>query len=148
MSDHEDEIWELKLELAMMKDSLKNAPRLTNEQILNPDANANAPHDFGTREEKIARIMKDPKPEWDNKIPRIGLRNLLVIDEELANQSEPEAKERFGQPHKVGRFKPTDKLEDPAGFIAVPPKGTPIEAIKDAHPAAYRYLLMQKVTHF
>lgn len=143
---NDDEVWELKLELAMLKDSIKNAPQLTESQILNPIPSVDQLHNFGTREEKIARISKDPAPEWNKDLKR-DVRQILVVDEALANESEPEAKLMYEQPHQVGRFKLTPKLETPAGFISAP-KGVSIETIKDEWPAAYNYLKMKKVEHF
>ena len=148
---NEDEKWELQLEIAMLKDSMKNQIKITDEQILNP-GDPNAPHNFGTREEKIAAITRDPKPQW--ALPPVRsyitthLHYIICVDGDLANASMPESLNTYGVAHVPGNFLASDRLVPPPGFDKVPPKGSSIETIREKHPEAYEALRLKKVTNF
>ena len=147
-----DELWEARLEIAMLKDSLKNAQKITAEQILLQGTDENAPHNFGTREEKIAAISRDPKPQWAPPPVRdyatTDRHGIICVDGVLANESLPDASKIHFSPHKVGGFLVSDRLEVPAGWIRNPAKGTPVETIREKYPELYEILTLKKVSHF
>lgn len=105
------------------------------------------------QEAKIARISKDPAPQWAKEEPKpyptTEKHYIMCSDEEAANESLPDAKNLYGQPHKLGGVLISDRAELPKGWIKTPPRGTPIDVIKDSHPPLYYYLANEKkVTNF
>lgn len=104
--------------------------------------------DFDKRQEKINRITKDPAPQWAadpvREYETTEKHYIVCIDETLANQSLPEAKEKYGEPHKFGGVLVSDRKELPEGFFKSPPRGTPIDTIKDTQPALYTFLKEEK----
>ena len=61
---------------------------------------------FDERQEKIDKISYDPKPEYAEPVkkpyPTTELHYVICVDEELANESMPEAKLYYDMPHKLG----------------------------------------------
>lgn len=108
--------------------------------------------DIDEREARIMRISSDPKPEYREPVkkdyPTTELHNIICVDEENANFSMPEANDHYGSPHKIGGVMASDRLHVPLGWIKYPPKGTPVETIKDEYPELYEKLKEQKVEKF
>lgn len=107
---------------------------------------------YAQREERMNKLLSDPKPEYQapakKDYPTTELHYIIVIDEDFANESMPEASKVYGSPHKIGGVLVSDRLELPLGFIKQPAKGTPISVVKDDYPALYEYLVSKKVENF
>lgn len=105
-----------------------------------------------SKEERTARITSDPAPKWKDEpvrnYPTVEKHYIICVDEAAANQSMPEAFLDYGEPHKVGGVLVSDRKEIPAGWIKMPPKGTPVDSIKKSYPALYDALTEKKVTVF
>lgn len=99
--------------------------------------------DIDEREAKIKRISSDPAPQWREEAPKdyptVEKHFLFVINEREANESLPEARDKYGSPHEIGRFLVSDRRDIPKGFAKKLKRGTPIEEIKDQYPEVYAY---------
>ncbi len=108
--------------------------------------------DFDERQAKIDRISSDPKPYYAPPVKKPYVTTephyIMVVDEEWANLSLPEAEELYNEPHKLGNLLLSDRKEVPHGWIKTPQKGTSIDAIKDEYPGVYEVLVEKKVTNF
>jgi len=94
-----------------------------------------------SKDERIARITSDPKPQWradaPKNYPTTEKHFIIVVDADEANASMPEADLLYQTPHKVGGVLGRDRAEIPKGWIKKPANGTSIETVKDAYPALY-----------
>lgn len=154
--------WEKRLAIATLKLELK---QLTGQEILESMAVGADNHIAAPSNEKTiqlangmvvsprtASILRDPKPQWSEPKPKdyptVEPHYIVCIDEVAANNSLPEARDRFSNPHKVGGFLLSDRRDVPAGWIKSPTRGNPIECIQKEFPGLYEVLKEKKVTNF
>lgn len=109
--------------------------------------------DFDERQAKIERISRDPAPQWSAEPKRdyetTEKHYIICIDEEKANESLPDAKSKYGEPHKFGNYLVSDRLHLPDGWFKAPPRGTPIDTIEGTHPELHSFLKeVKKVDKF
>jgi hypothetical protein len=97
-----------------------------------------------SKDERIARITSDPKPQWradaPKNYPTTEKHFIIVVDADEANASMPEADLLYQTPHKVGGVLVSDRAEIPKGWIKKPANGTSIETIKKEYPALYEVM--------
>lgn len=108
--------------------------------------------DIDERQAKIDRISSDPKPQWQPEPKRAyettEKHYIVCVDAEKANVSLPDASTLYNEPHKFGAFLVSDRKELPDGWFKTPPRGTSVEAIKDAQPALYTFMKEKKIENF
>lgn len=97
-----------------------------------------------SKEERINRITSDPKPQWRadsvKPYPTTEKHFIIVVNEDEANASMPEADLIYQTPHKVGGVLVSDRAEVPKGWIKKPANGMSIETIKKEYPALYQVM--------